>query len=212
LVRDENGLPLEIVGSWSDITAGREAEAAKDAAHERLANLLAASPAVIYSFEAHGNFRPTFISRNIREVLGYEPHEYLEDPDFWRRHVHADDLAAAEAEFGQLMKTGRHAVSYRFLKPDGAYRWVNDEWLLVRSPDGQPLEVVGSWTDITGRKEADEAAAALRDRATNCSLAPPPSFTRLRRQATTARPSLARTSSTFSATNPMSTSRMRISG
>ena len=164
LVLDDDGEPLEVVGSWADITARKEAEAAKEAAHTRLTNLLAASPAVIYSFEVTGDFRATFVSQNIKDVLGYEPSQYLDDPDFWRRHVHPEDLAAAEAEFEQLMTTGRHSVSYRFLKPNGDYRWVNDEWMLVRDADGQPLEVVGSWSDITGRKEADAAAAAMRDR------------------------------------------------
>jgi PAS domain S-box-containing protein len=165
LVCDEGGQPLEIVGSWSDITARREAETAKATAHTRLLNLLAASPAVIYSFEAKGDFRPTFISPNIKEVLGYDPHEYLEHPDFWRSRVHPEDLPAAEAEFNQLMASGRHSVSYRFRRPDGNYCWVNDEWLLVRDENGEPLEVVGSWSDITKRKEADEAAQAMRERA-----------------------------------------------
>jgi hypothetical protein len=30
--------------------------------------------------------------------------------------------------------------------------------------DGRPLEVVGSWADITGRKDADRAAAPARPR------------------------------------------------
>ena len=85
------------------------------------------SPAVIYSYKATGDFAPTFVSQNIRDLLGYEPHEYLESADFWRRCVHPDELAAVEAESVQLFKKGRHTVEYRFLKKDGSYCWVNDE-------------------------------------------------------------------------------------
>ena len=99
------------------------------------------------------------MSQNI-EMLGYEPWEYLESPDFWRRCVHPDDLATVEAEFPQLFEKGRHTVEYRFLKNDGSYCWVSDEWRLILDEDGQPLEVVGSWSDITARKKAEEAAAA----------------------------------------------------
>jgi adenylate cyclase len=164
LIRGVEGKPLEIVGSWSDITARKTAEAEKAAAHARLSQLLTSSPAVIYSYRATGDFAPTFVSQNIRGWLGYEPYEYLENADFWRRCVHPDDFAAVEAESIRLFKKGRHTAEYRFLKKDGTYCWVNDAQQLIRDEKGQPAEVVGSWSDITERKRAEEAAAAARDR------------------------------------------------
>jgi PAS domain S-box-containing protein len=164
LVRGSDGEPSEIVGSWSDITARKAAEHEKAAAHARLSQLLASSPAVIYSYKAMGDFAPTFVSQNIRDWLGYEPQQYLEHPDFWRRCVHPDELAAVEAEAVQLFKKGRHTVEYRFLKKDGSYCWVNDEQHLIRDRNGEPIEVVGSWSDITARKEAEEALAVARKR------------------------------------------------
>jgi len=164
LIRGSDGKPMEIVGSWSDITARKTAEEEKEAVRDRLAQLLAGSPAVIYSYKAAGDFAPTFVSENIRDWLGYEPAEYLENPDFWRRAVHPDDLAAVEAESARLFKKGRHTVEYRFLKKDGAYCWVNDAQRLIRDRDGQPAEVVGSWSDVSERKRAEEAVAAAQER------------------------------------------------
>jgi PAS domain S-box-containing protein len=126
--------------------------------------LLVSSPAVIYSRRASGDFAPTFVSENIRDWLGYEPSEYLENADFWRRCVHPDDFAAVEAESILLFKKGRHAVEYRFLKKDGTYCWVNDAQRLIRDEKGQPAEVVGSWSDISERKQAEETAAAAQER------------------------------------------------
>lgn len=164
LIRDKEGQPLEIVGSWSDITARKAAEEAQVAAQQRLARLLSSSPAVIYSYKATGDFAPTFVSKNIRNLLGYEPQEYLENADFWRRCVHPDELAAVEGESLHLFKQGHHTVEYRFLKKDGTYCWVNDAQHLIRDTDGQPVEIVGSWSDITDRKRAEGAAAAAQDR------------------------------------------------
>ena len=79
----EDGTPAEIVGSWSDITERRNAQEAARAAQDRVDHLLATSPAVIYSFKATGDFAPTFISRNVKDLLGYDREEYLESPDFW---------------------------------------------------------------------------------------------------------------------------------
>ena len=164
LIRDKEGQALEIVGSWSDITARKTAEEAQAAAQQRLARLLSSSPAVIYSYKATGDFAPTFVSKNIRNLLGYEPQEYLENADFWRRCVHPDELAAVEGESLHLFKQGHHTVEYRFLKKDGTYCWVNDAQHLIRDAESQPVEVVGSWSDITDRKRAEEAAAAAQDR------------------------------------------------
>ena len=158
LIRGANGKPLEIVGSWSDITARKTAEEEKAAAHARLSHLLTSSPAVIYSYKATEDFAPTFVSQNIRDRLGYEPQEYLEHPTFWRSHVHPDELAAVEAEAVHLFRKGSHTVEYRFRKKDGSYCWVRDAQQLIRDEGGQPIEVVGSWSDITERKQAEEAA------------------------------------------------------
>jgi adenylate cyclase len=164
LVRGIGGKPLEIVGSWSDITERKAAEEAKAAYHARMAQLLTGSPAVIYSYRAAGDFAPTFVSENIRDWLGYETEEYLKNADFWRSRVHPDDLARVEAESTNLYKNGRHTVEYRFLKKDGSYCWVNDAQQLIRDKQGQAIEVIGSWSDVTRRKQAEEAAAAANER------------------------------------------------
>src|SRR5215510_3028720 len=163
-VRGTDGKPSEIVGSRSDSTARKATEQETAGAYARLSELLAASPAVIYSYKATGDFAPTFVSQNIRDWLGYEPREYLESADFWRRCVHPDDLAEVEAESVQLFKKGRHTVEYRFLRQDGIYCWVVDEQRLIRDEDGQPVEVIGSWSEITERKRAEETAAVAHDR------------------------------------------------
>ncbi len=131
---------------------------------ERLTKLLDASPAVIYSFKARDDFAPIFVSGNIERLLGYSPDEYLKNADFWRERVHPGDLAAIEAEQAKLFANGQHTTEYRFRQKDGAYRWVSDEQHVIRDENGDPLEIVGSWSDITARKKAEEAEDALQAR------------------------------------------------
>jgi PAS domain S-box-containing protein len=119
---------------------------------------------VIYSFKASGNFAPTFVSTNIGTLFGYAPCEYLDNPNFWRERVHPDDLQRAETEVTDLFENGKHALEYRFRRKDGAYCWVNDEQYLIRDEKGEPVEIVGSWSDITARKHAEEAAETARYR------------------------------------------------
>ena len=162
VVRDDKGEPVEIVGSWTDVTELKEAEDARERARERLDLLLGAAPVVVYSFAAAGDFAPTFVSASIELMLGYRPEEYLQDADFWRGHVHPDDLAAVEAKQVDLFNTGEHLAEYRFRKKDGSYCWVSDEQHLIRDKAGQPVEVVGSWSDIDARKAAEQAFQAAQ--------------------------------------------------
>jgi PAS domain S-box-containing protein len=136
-------------------------------AHERTIHLLNSSPAVLYSFEATGDNSPTFISDNLRTLFGYEPREYLEGPNFWLERVHPDDIAGVLTDFDRLFKVGHHRQEYRFRHMDGTYRWVDDNLHLIRDSNGDPLEVVGSWSDITARKKAEKARRRSEQRLTD---------------------------------------------
>jgi PAS domain S-box-containing protein len=136
---------------------GRERAAEAQASQQRLIHLLNSSPAVTYSFKAAGDFGPTFISDNLRRVFGYEPSDYLTDPNFWRDRVHPDDLPRVEEGITRLFGNGVHTLEYRFRRQDGSYCWVEDDQHLIRDDAGVPLEIVGAWSDISARKKAEEA-------------------------------------------------------
>ena len=91
----------------------------------------------------------------------------MENPDFWWNRVHPDDIAGVEAQSALLFQKGRHTVEYRFRRKSGVYCWVNDEQHLIRDQDGQPVEVVGSWSDVTARNEAEIALRRSEQRLTD---------------------------------------------
>ena len=167
LIRNTTGDPIEVIGAWNDITARKQLSEVLVAAQDRLVRLLSSSPAVIYSYKATGDFAPIIISENIKTVLGYEPSEYLENADFWRSRVHPEDLSRVESGSAQLYRNGRYTVEYRFRKKDGSYCWVNDEQRLIRDGDGQPVEVIGSWSDVSARKDAELASRRSEQRLTD---------------------------------------------
>jgi PAS domain S-box-containing protein len=164
VIRDDKGRPIEVVGSWSDITARKHAEEAENAAQRRLSTLLGSAPSVIYSFKASGDFAPIFVSNNIKNLLGYCPEDYLKNAEFWRERVHPNDLRRVEAEQAELFEKGRHIAEYRFRKSDGTYCWVSDEQHVIRDEKGGLVEVVGSWSDITARKAAEQEALEANQR------------------------------------------------
>jgi PAS domain S-box-containing protein len=139
------------------IKARSAAEGALLAAQGQLAHLLTSSRVVIFSLEAKGEYQRTFISENVRDFIGYEPEEVLAEPDFWSTHVHPDDRDGVLERFPTLFDAGYLTQEYRFRLKDGSYRWVCSDLQLIYDEAGVPLEVVGSWSDINERKDAEEA-------------------------------------------------------
>ncbi len=162
VVRNSDGQPTEIVGSWTDVTERKEAEEAEVEARRQLDVLLGAVPVVVYSFAATGDYKPSYVSPSITRILGYQANEYLTEPDFWRTRVHPDDLGEIERKQGDLFRNGANWMEYRFRRKDGSYCWVSDEQYLTRDDAGQPVEVVGSLADIDDRKAAELAFEAAQ--------------------------------------------------
>ena len=148
-----------------DVFAGedkrREADAAVRASESRLQFLMTATPAIIYSLRAGGDYAVTFISPNIHGVLGYSPETIMSDPGFWQACMHPEDAPSAAAALSNLGESVTLARDYRFRHADGSWRWMHDEMRLVRDAQGQPQEYVGYWLDITTAKKAESELRKL---------------------------------------------------
>lgn len=129
-------------------------------AHARLEHIFTTNLATIYTCEIGGDWSATFVSENVRDLLGYESKNFLEEPTFWAKNIHLEDKPRVFAELVRLFENDYHVHEYRFLHKDGTYRWMRDELRLVRDSKGKPLECVGYWIDITERKQAEEELRA----------------------------------------------------
>ncbi|MDT8418864.1 MAG: PAS domain-containing sensor histidine kinase [Desulfuromonadales bacterium] len=125
-------------------------------------HILASSPAILYACKAHGDFGATFVTSNITTLLGFTREECLENPNFWRENIHPDDQERVFSIYPEIYQRGHHLHEYRFRTKGGDYLWILDEVRLIRDVSGDPLEIVGSWLDITSRKKMEED---LRDSA-----------------------------------------------
>lgn len=122
---------------------------------ERIKRIFSASPAVVYTCRPSGDFGATFISENIKDQVGYSPEEFTGNANFWAEHIHPDDKEETFAELEKLFTNNTLILEYRFRKSDGVYVWMRDELRLMRDAKGQPLEIVGSWLNITDRKKME---------------------------------------------------------
>ncbi|QIR40680.1 PAS domain S-box protein [Tolypothrix sp. PCC 7910] len=155
-VYDIAGTLTHYIGIQTDITERKQAETALLLSQQRLQYLLASTPAVIYSCKVSGDFGATFISENVKAMMGYEPREFLEDSSFWASRIHPDDVSDVFAQISQVFTQGYHTYEYRFLHKDGNYRWVYDQVHAIQDEAGNFVELVGYWADITERKQLEQ--------------------------------------------------------
>ena len=107
---------------------------------QRLQYLLAVSPAIIYTTKATGDYACTFVSENLRAIMGYTPQEMTTDPKGWPDHLHPDDAPRAFGDMQPLIGRGGGSVEYRFRHRDGHYIWIQDTFKVVYDDAGRPLE------------------------------------------------------------------------
>lgn len=125
--------------------------------NNRLQYLIDNTPAIIYASVPTGDFKMTFVSGNAYHVLGFRPEDMVADPNFWFEHIHPDDIAQIFSSLAMLFTEGKRTYEYRFKNQAGQYLWMHDMLRLIRDEAGNPLEVIGSLTDITSRKLMESA-------------------------------------------------------
>ncbi|HEY0585954.1 MAG TPA: ATP-binding protein [Pseudoduganella sp.] len=138
---------------------------------QRLKYLVDNTPAIIYSTVPSGDFKMTFVSANALNVLGYRPEDMVADPNFWFDHIHPDDAPNIFSSLAQIFTEGEKAYEYRFRTADGRYLWMHDHLRLIRDEQGAPVEVIGSLSDITDRKQMEETLLQAQNMASIGQLA-----------------------------------------
>ena len=127
----------------------------RNRAQAELRRFVSASPAVLYALkvEAEG-LRPTFVSDNLIRLTGHTPQEAL-SAGWWHEGIHPDDRENVLAAGARLYDLETQTQEFRFRKKDGGYVWISDEKRLLRDEQGRPGEVIGSWSDISGRMQLE---------------------------------------------------------
>jgi PAS domain S-box-containing protein len=104
-----------------------------------------------------------FVSPRMREMLGVDADADIRVAEFFADRFHPDDHARVEEGWrAHLGGTATHyEEEYRLRMTDGSDRWLLVRARTVRAVDGTPQRMIGSLTDTTARKRAEEQS---RDR------------------------------------------------
>ncbi|MHB1187170.1 putative bifunctional diguanylate cyclase/phosphodiesterase [Thiobacillus sp.] len=99
------------------------------------------------------------LSSRCKEMLGYADDEIGTRMDEWEGRIHPDDLAGLTAARQQLSDGTRDTFTNEHRKQckDGSWKWVQARGMVVaRDAAKLPLRVIGTYLDISERKQAEE--------------------------------------------------------
>ncbi len=106
-----------------------------------------------------------FRSGRWQELFGQTDGDIGSNIDAWERRIHPDDLpgvrAALQAHLDGL--TPVYQSEHRIRLQDGNYRWIFGRGkVMSRDASGRPLRMIGTASDITARKQGEDALRMAR--------------------------------------------------
>ena len=145
--------------------ATRRSRATRSDTQERLRFALEGTNDGLWDLQLPGG--SVYLSPRGCEILGFRPDELPRGEAAWDQLVHPDDLPASQAALDAYLD-GRapvFEVEFRLRTASGAWKWVAARGKAVeRDPSGAPIRMVGTYTDISVRKRAEEELRASEER------------------------------------------------
>lgn len=161
---DEEGNPLRMIGTHTDITKEKEAEEALRKSHERFQLAAQATSEALWEWDITND--KVYTSPVYKDLFGFDI-DPTKNYDEWHVLIHPDDREKTIKSYYDSIEDAtkdRWEAEYRYLRADGTYVYVSDHCLILRDSNGKALKAVGAVQDITKRKKAEEEAAKSNER------------------------------------------------
>lgn len=142
----------------------RQAEQQLQDSESRLRLALAAANQGLYDLNVQTG--ETIVSPEYARMLGYDPQSFAETNSNWLGRMHPADRDAAYQVYSDYIGGLRedYRVEFRQLTQQGKWKWILSLGKIVEwNQQGQPLRMLGTHTDISEQKRAEEEINQARN-------------------------------------------------
>jgi len=164
-----SAMPIDLPGygvliSYVDITERKKAEEELRESETRLALTLDATGEGIWDW----NISTGDVSHNHQwcTIAGLDDTRLVHSIDFFGACLHPEDRDTVfERVHAAMVPGGRYESEHRMIRPDGSVIFVLDRGAITEwAASGEPLRMMGSIANITGRKEMEQELLRERQR------------------------------------------------
>jgi PAS domain S-box-containing protein len=165
-VRNEDGSINYVLALLEDITEQKRAHEALALREQELRALADSSPGMMGAFHLRpdGSIYMPYVSPNIVDIFGLEPHEVAEDATALMALTHPDD---AERTYASILESAQKMSiwheEYRIIHPTNGIRWMESNTKPETHPNGD-IVWYGYVHDITERKSMEALLQDANDR------------------------------------------------
>jgi len=149
-----NRLGSAVLREISNYQEHKQRSAELKKTRSRYESLLQSVNGIVWEANAE-TFEFSYVSQQVKKLLGYSPEEWLEEPNFWQSHIHPDDRREAINFCHSKTKQNEdHSFEYRMIDANGETVWLRD-YVTVISKNGDPGQLRGLMVDISNEKKAE---------------------------------------------------------
>ncbi len=147
---------LEFVGAVTDVTEAKEAQQALRQSKSYLADAQRLTQTGSWAWQVAGG-HAVHLSEEWYRIYGFEPEEGLAAWEKRLQRIHPEDQAKwQDATRRAIRAKSDYEMEVQILLPDGTVRYIHAVGHPVLNKSGDVVQFVGSSTDITERKQAEE--------------------------------------------------------
>jgi PAS domain S-box-containing protein len=165
LFRDDDGKPVRMAGSMTDVTERKRIEQESRSRQEMLEVAQMAARAVPWEWRDDAAPWSQKWSPELEALFGLAPGTYDGTFAGWRQRIHPGDWDNVKSAMAHALASGEFDFEYRVVHPDGKVRWLNQKGRTFLGPhDGRPVRSIGFTFDVTERKAAEEELRKLEQK------------------------------------------------
>ena len=162
----ENGKCIKMRGTFQDIDEAKRVQLAGNESERRLETLMSNLPGMAYRCRNEPEWTMEFVSDGSLELTGYRPDDLIENRivSFGSLIEPEDRQPIRDAVQQALAEHRSFAIEYRIRTADGTRKWVWEQGQGVFSGNGEIDALEGFISDITSRRDAEEALSVNQKR------------------------------------------------